>query len=115
MKIKTHELTGRQLDYAVAVVEGIAVTRNFPGYAYIPPGKRTYYKWTPTTNWKQGGPIIEREGIALVRASGGPWQATKIIGAKAAWAYGMTALEAAARCVVAFKLGDEVEIPEGLK
>jgi len=46
MKIKTKDAIGIQLDWLVAKC-----------------GKRSYYHYTPSTNWKQGGPIIEREGI----------------------------------------------------
>ena len=73
-----------------------------------------------STNWSQGGPIIEREFIH--------WGMTAIPhGAKPtiylAYQYqvgtkpmkGSTPLISAMRCFVASKMGDEVEIPEELK
>lgn len=74
----------------------------------------------PSTDWAQGGPIIEREGIQL---SGweSRWEA-KLYWSKAAqggpkryWNMtGPNPLIAAMRCYVASKLGSEVEVPEEL-
>jgi hypothetical protein len=112
MKVKTSELAGIQLDWAVAKAEGISLTYNFPGYAYTPPGKRTLYKWTPTTNWKQGGPIIEREHMDLSYRYGGREDWSSWTDERQEEVYeGPTPLIAAMRCYVASKLGDEVEIP----
>jgi hypothetical protein len=69
----------------------------------------------PSTNWAQGGPIIEREAITVSEGSpvvGLEWMAcdrgsTHI-------QHGPTYLIAAMRCYVASKLGDDVSIPEEL-
>lgn len=121
MRVKVVELAGSALDWAVAKCEGVTATRNFPGLAYIPKGKRTYFKWAPSTNWKQGGPIIEREeiGVRLNRpcSAGREWEASPSPLAKGAggkWGYGPTPLIAAIRCYVASKLGDEVDVPDEL-
>lgn len=113
--MKTSELTGVALDWAVAKCEGVVTIRNFPGLAYIPKGKRSYYKYTPSTNWKQGGPILERERISVevtCMASGFEWAARcdPLEGSKYG-EYGPTPLIAAMRCYVASKLGDDVDIP----
>jgi hypothetical protein len=64
----------------------------------------------PTLNWSHGGPIIEREKIELEH-DGFQWWAR-------IWAdvdfNGTTPLEAAMRCYVASKLGDDVEVPADL-
>jgi len=64
--------------------------------------------YSPSTNWSQAGPIIEREQISLKVFPDG-WTA---------WCGdpmdGSNPLEAAMRCYVASKLGDEVDIPEEL-
>ena len=68
-----------------------------------------------STDWAQGGPIIEREGMALNMEDTHEWRA-------AMWwddedskgdilMVGPTPLIAAMRCYVTSKLGDEVEIP----
>ena len=73
----------------------------------------------PSTNWSQGGPIIERAEIDIycytsptVSPDAGLWLAD-ITGTNFK-AYGSTPLIAAMRCYVASKLGDEVEVPEEL-
>ncbi len=63
-----------------------------------------------STNWAQGGPIIDRERINVEPfrdINGDQWSAD------GAW-NSPTALIAAMRCYVASKLGDEVDVPEEL-
>ena len=111
--MKTAELTGAALDWAVAKCEGHKVfIKHAPlQIMYTPKRKRSWYIYTPSTNWAQGGPIIERETISLDYAQEEDWAAKT---PAYQWAYGTTPLIAAMRCYVASKLGDEVEIPEGL-
>ena len=100
--MRTNELTGAALDWAVAKCE---VGAEFIGEIDDP----HFY----STDWSQGGPIIEREGIELLCESlGFRWVAIPQKGPE--WR-GTTPLIAAMRCYVASKLGDEVEIPEELK
>ena len=115
MKIQTSELTGPALDWAVAKCEGpnsVAAcyyVDDLPVYLDEAPTP----EWKPSTDWAQGGPIIEREGIRLHRSYIGVW-----------WAgpepdphrpvCGPTPLIAAMRCFVASRLGDEVDIPDAL-
>ena len=110
--MKTRELTGLALDWAVATitkpgihgVDSLGKLRCVGDYASV---------YSPSTDWSQGGPIIEREKIAT-RENGDSdeWYACK------RWDYygkfGPTLLIAAMRCYVASKLGDNVELPEGL-
>ncbi len=102
MKIKTSELTGAALDWAVAMAE------NWAGADFeIKPY---------STDWAQGGPIIEREKIRLMHTEelgDSPWSA--IVQSQHCAEFGPTPLIAAMRCYVASKLGEEVEIPEELK
>ena len=63
MKIKVSELEGVALDWAVAKAEGLML-----GQIAIEGVKNGFYN--PTTNWAQGGPIIEREKITIVCAEG---------------------------------------------
>lgn len=73
-------------------------------------------------DWVQGGPIIEREGIATYVMPGGAgglwraeWHSANARGAPIkSYSAGPTPLIAAMRCLVASKFGDEVEIPEEL-
>lgn len=105
MKVKVSELSGAALDWAAAVCEG---------YEGIALKERTGTDWySPSTNWAQGGPIIEREVINTGSGLDAPtWYANK--GLCVYHQFGKTPLVAAMRCYVSSKLGDEVEIPEEL-
>ena len=76
MKHKTSELSGALLDAAVAKALGMAYEidlRKLLGYSEsmthftdVPACKTEYGYFEPSTSWEQGGPIIERERIAIV-------------------------------------------------
>ena len=110
MKIKTVDLTGAALDWAVAAAR---IDGAFEYYAT--PG------WSPSSNWAQGGPIIERECIQLEYRVAVQWIATRVEGSSVCEVSvpynqkGRPQLIAAMRCYVMSQLGDEVEIPEELK
>jgi len=125
MKIKTAEATPLQLDWVVAVLEGRKPSLYGPTEsavrfnAGIKPhvrvenlydgnyAARDNY-WSPSTDWAQGGPIIEREKIELFHyGASDTWEGQIIEHVQ----YGPTPLIAAMRCYVASKLGDEVELP----
>jgi hypothetical protein len=94
--MKTAELTGPALDWAVHV----ALHGECEGYA-----EHEY-----SIYWANGGPIIEREKISVLAPVRGLWRSRK----NGRTQYGPTPLIAAMRCYVASKLGDEVEIPQEL-
>lgn len=102
--MKVSELTGAALDWAVALANGQEEFWSTDNYS---------------TNWAQGGPIIEREEIALEPMThdehGDGWLATRVEGPAVCMEFGQTMLIAAMRCFVASHLGDEVNIPEELK
>lgn len=97
--MKVSELTGHALNWAVARCEGGVGKNQLLGAWYA-----------PSTDWSQGGEIIERERINLWN-EGYDWEASRY-GEHIVW--GQTPLVAAMRCYVASKLGDEVEIPAEL-
>lgn len=109
MKTKTSELTGAALNWAVAKCEGEALVDGCL-FTKDPDAEQTLY--TPSTDWTQGGPIIEQGRICVVyRHFSNIWLAYDD---KLTEGWGDTPLIAAMRCFVASRLGDEVEIPEGL-
>jgi hypothetical protein len=109
MKIKTNELTGAALDWAVAKCEGAELYISY-GAACRVGGWIDY-----STDWSQGGPIIQRENICLW-SEGYDWEAKISVGF-GEWLveWDESPLVAAMRCYVASKLGDDVDVPEELK
>ncbi len=160
--MKTHELTGKALDWAVAKSLGIkslkklededlpycfdlfhdiktlsearAILSGEPHCSGL--GSEELRKFATemgyvidrqvypaySTDWAQGGPIIEREGIELFPSRNQEglvvkWLAYKDDPESNSGTYnadGPTPLVAAMRCYVAITLGEEVEVPENL-
>ena len=112
MKVKTSELTGAALDWAVATASGI--TKFDPcGVAWVQNPREEHFvmQFQPSTDWSQGGPIIELEKIETRHDGRQSWCTwMNKVGAM----HGPTPLIAAMRCFVASKLGDEVEMPDEL-
>jgi hypothetical protein len=125
--MKTSELNGDALDWAVAKCEGYEIDSN--GCA-VKDGIAEFNLdcFNPSEVWAQGGPIIEREEIELkvlascidlkkhpTYKSGDAWEANLWPADVDLIEYcGPTPLIAAMRCYVASKLGDEVEVPDEL-
>ena len=105
--MKTAELTGAALDWAVSKCEGFTWEQGDLDAGEYGPG------FKPSTDWSHGGPIIEREGIDLKRITDALWDAH--MRNVNFYEDGSTPLIAAMRCYVASKLGDEVELPEELE
>ena len=112
MIIKTSELTGAALDWAVAKCEGIGLG---------PRGSVVYYHegepamWQPSTDPSQAYPIIFREGIGTYQLNN-EWSAHCPVNGSSIHACcdGPTPLIAAMRAYVASKLGGTVDVPEEL-
>lgn len=149
MKMKTVDLTGRALDAAVMLARGFAyqsgmpesertrdsdclsaVWRKSPGGVWA--CMRCHEDAKPSTDWAEGGPIIEREGINIrfIRCNGHSMDGQAMAaydgtntGTMVQWVkrtdwprrywIGPAPLIAAMRCYVAAKLGDEVDVPDG--
>lgn len=115
MLVKTNELTGAALDWAVAKCEGLVDRIELEKVDGVWACAAFEYEcmYEPSTDWAQGGPIIEREGISIVAMPNGSWQSQ---GRNLRpHFHNPTPLIAAMRCYVASNLGDEVEIPNELK
>ena len=111
MKIKTAELTGRPLNWAVAKAEGRFRHESTKTQAYLVTLNSGVYAYS--TSWAQGGPIIDREDIVFDTWSPGVHVAN-IAHRETPGITGPTKLIAAMRCYVASKLGDEVDVPDEL-
>ena len=111
MKIKTEDLTGAALDWAVAKCSFIEGTAR----SLIAADVKPY-----STSWQEGGPIIEREIHSITDTTmrsdmSFAWEAKIHVGAGlCVRMHGPTPLIAAMRCFVASKMGDTIDIPEEL-
>lgn len=146
MKVKVSEASGTVLDWMVAKCEGIKT--DIPAWADKPWVRCTDDNGVQfvcpkfSTDWTQGGPIIERERIELCSYSNDgvdtvftpkaneqgyySHEEEQVVSVPEvvtwiAWVKygsykqdGLTPLIAAMRCFVASKLGDEVEVPNEL-
>ncbi len=128
--IKVSEAEGAALDWLVASIE-------YPNDTEVKePELAMPESYDFSSNWGEGGPIVDREGISLraIRKPGhsfdGLWLAIPAdtntgetvrwherqhgsTGALRRW-QGPTALIAAMRCFVASKLGETAKVPEEL-
>ena len=132
-KVKTSELTGPALDWAVAISKGIPAEELYiqKWGSRLPPSiyrrnrdedgnlDGTYTSGPDllfSRKWEAGGPIIAREQISVDFDAdpecGGPCAASTR-DSHCYWV-GPTPLIAAMRCFCCSKLGDEVEVPEEL-
>lgn len=112
MKVKVSDANVLELNYMVTLCE-------FPDPDYNDEDRLVYVTldvgigyYSPATDWSQGGPLIEREEIALM--PGYQWEAVKNGDDDTYVNHGPTPLIAAMRCYVASKLGEEVEVPDEL-
>lgn len=127
IKVKTAELTGQALDWAVAQVvqpEGF-VLRMDPEYDPPEPVlgivmdasdlENSWLKtgWSPSTDWSQGGPLIDEHDVWLSDYDGACVASCEPHFGRYIQE-GNTNLVAICRAVVATKLGDEVEVPQEL-
>lgn len=139
MRININDLIGDSLDYAVSVCQGIGSIKYNPMGASVSPGywiwpdgfppKGGYRKigkdYSPSTNWGQGGPIIEYEEIQLSSSpqSEGYWCYAGVMGHHLRCS-GPTLLIASMRAYVKSKadrcssfnnVGDFINIPDYFK
>jgi hypothetical protein len=131
MLIETSELEGAALDWAVAKAEKLdAKAIPSGGYSNASTGYKIKYtsyrlwlddeleiEYCPSTNWSQGGPLIEHEQIELkwigvdgVACGWNAWHQDL-----ADFQCAGSPLIAACRAIVAAKLGDEVDVPDELQ
>lgn len=141
MKVKTSELSGVQLDYAVGLalgynirterkcVRGISFDDGFinlcqevncwfdyadnPGFISF--DGQPSMLWQPSSDWSQSGWLIDDFNLSI----SAPFQGREAVAtvqeglSSGAHSYnGKTTLNAICRAVVSAKLGDEVEIPD---
>jgi len=122
--MKTSELSGSALDWAVAKCEGLlcfGFIVDVAGTFAVVNSDRQCEVFEPSTDWAQAGQIIERECIewqwlpSLSEAHRYGARRPSLGGLNRTFCMdGPTILVAAMRCYVASKIGDEVDVPEEL-
>ena len=120
MKIKTAQLIDAALDWAVALArdESVRVELGRVRFA-LSQFTNDYDLYSPSTDWAQGGPIIDNiKGLQFKHWLGskpGTCCEAHIHNYEGDWVqFGPTTLIAAMRCYVDSELGDEVDVPEEL-
>lgn len=123
--VAVKDLSGAALDWAVGVIEGATPIEggrlewNMGGYpASVTPGMKNNpynlehrgFGYSPSTEWSQGGPLIQKYRILFDEAGADlcAW------GVGIGDACGPDHLTAACRAIVASKLGDIVKVPHCL-
>lgn len=117
MKIEASELEGAALDWAVLVVTGGdrgALERMLRMAAKMDRPAEVLGGYHPSTNWSQGGPLIERYHVTFLTIGKSDSLAAMVNRDGKSWPMrvGSSHLTAAMRSIVAFELGDTVDIPE---
>ena len=118
MKIKTSELTGVALDWAVAKATGAELVEHQGDDLRVEICHGLAAHWSPSTSWSQCGPLIDRfrpdlmtgrnDGLVAYLNNDASSQEPLIEG------HGGTYLVAACRSIVVYALGDTVDVPEEL-
>lgn len=116
MKVKTAELKGVALDWAVIRASNFPVMAHEGRFVTYDMGLDRYVVIQPSVAWSQCGTMIERFGITVTPASSAmtDWMARFAQSKKLYDGFGSTPQIAICRAVVASKLGDEVDIPDEL-
>ena len=127
IEVKTADLTGAALDWVVAQVEAVPVAIAAPHYGT---DWRVYKpdfggKYSPSTDWAVGGPLIAKFQVALIPEAHDGMEGTEMSerwyadvyydgGEQYTTEHCDTALIAACRAIVATKFGDSVQVPKEL-
>ena len=125
MKVKTAELDGLALDWAVAVARNMPdikifgpVRHNDRGWIEVrfnPDHRALGSRYDPSINPEFSWPIIDANGISLIKQTETRWVSEYSLGCSRpdhARAWGPSSLVAALRCFCLEKHGDEIEVPE---
>jgi hypothetical protein len=109
MKIKTTELVGEALDWAVALIEHPDWREQGYLESFYDLQFDDGYLFSPSTDWSQGGPLIQSGKLIISPDPSLGWTARSYMDSRVF--SGTTPLIAAMRCYVANHYGDEVEMP----
>ncbi|MEE4087521.1 phage protein NinX family protein [Pseudomonas viridiflava] len=128
-EVKTEELSGEALNWAVAIAESLTAFVSPPQYGNphlvcVMPEHvhRGGYRYSPSTDWSQVGPLIHKYQIEFcansednhaMHASLSAWRRYGK-SHRTRWSSGQDHLIAACRAIVASVLGETVSVPKEL-
>lgn len=115
MKLKTIELTGLALRWAT--MKACKLNLEFKNGQLIAGTRISGHTeldvpYEPDIDWDQGGPIVDRFDLELMRRSDPDEPQSAFAKDSQKYGVGSTKLIAAMRCVVAEAIGDEVDVPD---
>lgn len=114
VQVKTAELIGKALDYAVAVAEGHPLCEECMSGAValiIGTGYGDLEPFAPSTDWGTGGALLEKHAIGFVGQDAFNWLAFSSPADETHRGIGPTHLIAACRLIVAATTGLVVSVP----
>lgn len=121
IEVKTAELIGPALDWAVALATGRYMQEDLRHRAPVTHDTRDPELWRPSLIWSHGGPLIEKYRVSFVTIGTGPEDEEgnePIVALTSGLHYkaceGKTHLIAACRAIVAAKLGETVQVHKEL-
>jgi hypothetical protein len=113
MRTKIQELSGVDLDQAVADAVGVKVGICLGGYLALADSIKHHRYcakgYSPSTDWAQGGPLLEEYAIGVIAISDAEWAAVEQI--THCHGRGPTYLVAAMRCLVASLVAESTPQP----
>ncbi|MCE1033154.1 DUF2591 domain-containing protein [Pseudomonas asiatica] len=125
IEVKTADLTGEALGWAVGKAEGLDLQLAPPSYNGVPWRVFARYqgqaiehtkRYNPWEDWALGGPLIEKHMVSLhcPQSTDDVWAGWVITDKGEFCQAGDSAPIAACRAIVAAKLGDTVQVPKEL-
>jgi Protein of unknown function (DUF2591) len=124
IEVKTADLVGEALGWAVGTAEGLALFVAPPEYGnphrvfarYQASATEHTKRFNPWEDWAVGGPLIEKRMVSLhcPQSTDDVWAGWVITDKGEFCQAGDSALIAASRAIVAAKLGDTVQVPKEL-
>ena len=125
IEVKTADLVGEALGWAVGKAEGLDVYLEPPGYNGVPWRVFARYRgeaiehtkrYNPWEDWALGGPLIEKHMVSLhcPQSTDDVWAGWVITEKGEFCRAGDTALVAACRARISDKVGDTVQVPKEL-
>lgn len=124
IEVKTADLAGEALGWAVGTAEGLELILAPPEYGnpwrvfarYRASATEHTKRFNPWEDWAVGGPLIEKRMVSLhcPQSTDDVWAGWVITDKGEFCQAGDSALIAASRSIVAAKLGDTVQVPKEL-